>query len=103
MVSIAIWRMIFWVLLPVVAVALALGLFGMRADTEKSRCDAVLFDAPGFALLALGFSAFVLGINEASASGWLGARTLMLLAAALALLAGFGVHATRAKAPVLSI
>lgn len=102
MVSVASWRMIFIVLAPVVVAALALGLSGMRGERETLR-GTISFDVRGFLLLAFGFSALVLGINEAALSGWLGVRTLMLFALAAAFIGAFGMHATRATVPVLSI
>lgn len=102
MVSIATWRMIFVVLVPVVLAALGLGLYGIRAD-EGRALENPRFDTVGFALLACGFAAFVLGVNGASSAGWHGISTLGPLGAAALLLALFGAHASKCAHPILSI
>lgn len=102
MVSVATWRMIFVVLLPVVAVAFALGMYGIQAEGEQDGAKTP-FDLAGFVLLSAGFICFILGVNGAAEAGWLGVRTLGLFAVAAVVLAAFGRHATRAEHPLLSI
>lgn len=106
MVSVASWRMIFGVLLPLVVAALALGLYGLSADKASERRafgDTPHFDAIGFVLLSIGFVSFVLGVNGASEVGWLGFRTLLLFALTALALSVFGFWARRIEHPLLNV
>lgn len=102
MVSVATWRMIFVVLLPVVVAAFALGMYGIQVEEDCGGVT-VPFDLVGFVLLSVGFVCFILGVNGAADAGWLAARTLGLFAVALVALASFGRHAGKVEHPLLSI
>lgn len=94
------WRMIFAALLPILAVALVLGVASIRQShaVEKSP-----FDVPGWALLALSFAALVLGVSEAGSQGLTAPITLGLLAAFAVLLILFAVREKHASAPLIRL
>lgn len=102
MVSVATWRMIFVVLLPVVAAAFVLGMYGIQAEEGRGGSQTP-FDYLGFGFLSVGFICFILGVNGAAEAGWFGTRALVLFAVAAVALVAFGRHAARVEYPLLSI
>ena len=93
------WHWIFWVNVPI---GIALVPFARRALTESHGPNARL-DPRGLALAGGGLMAFVLGIVRANELGWTSATTLGLLAAGVALLAGFLLWENRAPEPMLPL
>jgi len=69
------WQLIFWVNVPVGALAL---LFGARWLTE-SRGERKPLDPIGIALLAAGLFGLVFGLEQGNEAGWLSAKVLALL------------------------
>jgi EmrB/QacA subfamily drug resistance transporter len=69
-----------------------------RIDNAKRR-----YDPMGAITVTGGLVALVYGISQAPTVGWTAARTLALLAASAALLAGFLVLESRAQAPLLPL
>jgi MFS family permease len=95
------WEYIFFINVPIGAVALAL----TRRLVPESRLDAVRkqYDVLGAATATGGLLLFVYAISEAPDVGWATARTIALLAAAAALPVGFiAVEATTA-APLVPL
>jgi EmrB/QacA subfamily drug resistance transporter len=87
------WRWIFFVNLPVgvAAVALAWRLLPRTAVRRDDRLD-----LRGLALLSPGIAVFVYGMSEAGAAGGFGStRSIVGIAAGVALVAMFGWHAFR--------
>ena len=95
------WRWIFFVNLPVGALALALAL--RLLPDARPRADARL-DVRGFALLSGGIAVFVYGLAEVGVRGGLGSAVpLVALGAGLLLVALFVVRALRATGPLIDV
>jgi EmrB/QacA subfamily drug resistance transporter len=97
------WRWMFYVNVPVCAMALALAARWIPADS--GRGGRVPLDAAGLALLSPGLAALVYGLSEAgNGSGLTGARALGGVVVGLALLSAFAAHALRkAEGPLLDL
>nr|WP_230323087.1 DHA2 family efflux MFS transporter permease subunit [Cellulomonas hominis] len=95
------WRWVFLVNVPVGAAGLLLAL-RLRDVGARGRPDA-RFDPVGFALLAGGLVATLLGATRASAAGWDRPAPLALVAAGLALLAAFVRWAARREQPAVRL
>ena len=70
------WRVIFLVLLPLLVISLILG---MTSITQKSAIEHLKFDFISWIILAIAFSSLVFATNQASISGWLDWRVIVLL------------------------
>lgn len=70
------WRVIFLVLLPLLVISLILG---MTSITQKSAIEHLKFDFVSWIILAIAFSSLVFATNQASISGWLDWRVIVLL------------------------
>jgi EmrB/QacA subfamily drug resistance transporter len=100
--SSASWRWIFYVNVPVVLIALALA----WRHVPRTRIDSGRrLDIRGLALLSPALALFVYGFSEAGVTGGFDhAPVIAPLAAGLAILAGYGVHALRSRVePVLNL
>jgi EmrB/QacA subfamily drug resistance transporter len=95
------WPYIFYLNVPIGAAALLLA----RRVVPESRLHGVRrrYDVPGAVTVTGALVMLVYAISQAPAAGWASVRTLSLLAAAAALLAGFVVVETRAQAPMLPL
>jgi EmrB/QacA subfamily drug resistance transporter len=92
------WRSIFGLNIALSAVAL---IGAVRFVPESADPDAPRLDVGGALLAVLGLVALVYSVIEAPDQGWLAARTLVGLAAAALLLAGFIGWELRTPAPLL--
>jgi EmrB/QacA subfamily drug resistance transporter len=93
------WRWIFFVNVPVGALVLLLTpriVPESRRDTGERN-----YDALGAVLVSAGLALFVYAISEAPNVGWATARTILLVIAAVALLAGFLVNERRVQDPLM--
>ena len=77
------WRVIFLVLLPLLVISLILGITSI---TQKSAIEHLKFDFVSWIILAIAFSSLVFATNQASISGWLDWRVIVLL-----LVSGFAI------------
>jgi EmrB/QacA subfamily drug resistance transporter len=94
------WRWIFFVNLPVGAVALFLA-WRVLQDADARRARPVL-DVPGLLLLSPGLAALVYGLSEFGILGGLdSSRVIIGLVAGVVLLVGFVLHARRAGGAAL--
>ena len=95
------WQYIFYLNVPIGAAALLLA----RRVVPESRLHGARrrYDPFGAITVTGGLIVLVYAISQAPAVGWTAPRTLALLAAAAALLAGFLVLETRAEAPLLPL
>src|SRR6516162_4116940 len=95
------WSYIFYLNVPIGAAALLLA----RQVVPESRLHGARrrYDPLGAVTVTGGLVALVYAISQAPTVGWTAARTLALLAASAALLAGFLVVETRAEAPLLPL
>jgi EmrB/QacA subfamily drug resistance transporter len=95
------WRWIFYVNLPIGAVALLLALRILPADQPQ---PAQRLDWRGLLLLSPGLAALVYGTAEAAAHGGVGsARAWGPIAAGVLLIAAFARHALRAPSPLIDL
>ena len=94
------WSWIFFVNVPVGAVALVLTPILLRESRDASVKS---FDALGAVLVTSGLSLVVYAITQAGQHGWLGARTLAFFGVSVALLVGFVVWELRHSEPLMRI
>ncbi|HEY3954879.1 MAG TPA: MFS transporter [Streptosporangiaceae bacterium] len=95
------WQYIFYLNVPIGAAALLL----TRRVVPESRLAGTRrsYDPLGAVTVTGALVVCVYAISQAPAAGWTATRTLALLAASAALLAGFGVLEMRAAAPLLPL
>jgi EmrB/QacA subfamily drug resistance transporter len=86
LVTYADWPLIFYINVPVGAVAIIMALLLLR---ERPSEDRVHFDLPGFALAASGLAAVLYALSNASISGWSSPFVLVTLLGGCCLLALF--------------
>ncbi|MBO0652863.1 MFS transporter [Streptomyces triculaminicus] len=94
------WHWVFWVNVPLVALALALCSFSVRESRNEDAGPGV--DWPGLVLISLGIPAVVLAFTLGGSWGWSSGRTLGLLAFALVVLIAFYAVERRAADPIIS-
>ncbi|HVW45596.1 MAG TPA: MFS transporter [Solirubrobacterales bacterium] len=92
------WQSVFFVNLPIAAIALALG--GVVLAESRSRAEQAA-DLPGLALLAAGLFALVFGLIKAQEWGWASGRTIGFLIAGILLLVAFAMVESRTRLPLL--
>ncbi|MCH0569047.1 MFS transporter [Streptomyces sp. MUM 136J] len=95
------WRWVMLINLPVVALALALTLAGVPADTRPARHERL--DVLGAALATGGVGLLVLGVVRTDAHGWGSPATWATLVASAELLTAFVLAESRAPAPLLRL
>jgi len=95
------WRWIFYVNLPVGALALAAAWRWLERDEPQSP-DAPL-DRVGIALLSPGLAAFVYGVSEAGIAGVGSTQTVVGTVAGVALIGAFVWHALRSAHPLIDV
>ncbi|HET9720722.1 MAG TPA: MFS transporter [Solirubrobacteraceae bacterium] len=91
------WHWIFWVNVPIGALALPLSLRRL----PESRGPDVRLDLPGLGLSAAGSSLLVWGLVRAGSNGWASPSALGAVLAALLILDGFVIWERRAPHPML--
>lgn len=96
------WRWIFFINVPVCALALLLAWRGMPATPPRGEHP---LDFLGLALLGPALAAIVYGFSEAGAKGSFGVAEVIVPAAlGVALLVAFGVHAVRTRVePIIDL
>jgi EmrB/QacA subfamily drug resistance transporter len=92
------WRWMFYINVPLCAVALLLAVKLLPGDAGHSPAHKI--DAVGLLLLSPGVACLVYGLSEATADN---TRFGICTGAGLACVAAFAVHARRAAAPLVSI
>jgi EmrB/QacA subfamily drug resistance transporter len=93
------WRAIFFVNVPIGAVAFALALVPAAADSHRPQPSR--FDTAGAVLLTCAVFTLVAGITRAQVDGWSAPVPLAALAAAAVLAVAFAVRERRAADPLL--
>jgi EmrB/QacA subfamily drug resistance transporter len=91
------WQWIFWLNVPI---GLAL-VPAARAILKESRGPNASLDVPGVALASGGLLGVVFGIVRSQALGWTSTTVIASIAVGVALLAGFAIHETRTRTPML--
>jgi len=95
------WRWIFYVNIPIGAVALVLAVRILQPDKPQPTQK---LDALGLALLSPGLAALVYGLSETASAGGLGsAQAWAPVLAGVLLLAAFARHALRASQPLIDV
>ncbi|HAT54147.1 MAG TPA: MFS transporter [Lactobacillus sp.] len=94
------WRMIFWIILPIVLISFLFGYFNIqqRVGTQKAH-----FDTLGFTLIAVAFITISLGFNDASKHGWGSLSFWGLVLIGILALAAYGWWATKTAQPLINI
>ena len=95
------WRSIFYINVPVGALATALSLHFIPRERPGARREP--FDLSGGALFALGLTALLLALNQGHVWGWGSPRVVILLAGAAAVLAAFVRLEARSASPMLDL
>jgi EmrB/QacA subfamily drug resistance transporter len=93
------WRAIFFINVPVAAVAIAVTLFATHESRDETAGRQV--DLPGIATLTVGLTALVLALVEGNAWGWGSAGIIALLAGAVVALTAFVIIELRTDAPIV--
>src|SRR4051812_27009481 len=93
------WRAIFFINVPVAAVAIAVTLFATRESRDETATRQV--DYPGIAALTVGLTALVLALVEGNAWGWTSTPILTLFAITIVALVAFVVIENRSAAPIV--
>jgi EmrB/QacA subfamily drug resistance transporter len=93
------WRAIFWVNIPVAIIALVLI---WKSKPAEERHPAPI-DNTGTALITGGMGLSVLALQQSSIWGWGNAKTWIVLAAGLAILAAFVRYELRTENPLLRL
>ena len=93
------WRLIFWLAVPLAALALAI--ITLAAPESRDETAGRRLDAPGLVTVTLGLTAVVLALVQGKQWGWDSAATLGVLAGGLALLALFWVVEHRVPEPIV--
>ena len=93
------WEWVMWVNVPVALVVLALtpGLIPESRSESQTRT----FDLAGAVTVTAGLSLLVYAIVDAESAGWGSTQTIVLIAAALALLGVFAAVELRSQAPLV--
>lgn len=94
------WRAVFWVLVPVIVIALVMGAVCIRQSSELEKAR---FDGKGMALIAVGFAAFIFAGSNASSAGWLAPQVLGLFGLTIVCISVFCIHSLHAEAPLLRV
>jgi EmrB/QacA subfamily drug resistance transporter len=95
------WRWIFYINVPVGAIALVLSWGGLAGEAPRR---AERLDVRGLVLLPPGLALFVYALSRLTASGGLGSPVVLACGlSGVALLAAFAVHAMSAEHPLLDL
>jgi EmrB/QacA subfamily drug resistance transporter len=93
------WQSIFFLNLPVAALAVAVTLFAAHESRDESSTHVI--DLPGVATITVGLAALVLALVEGNSWGWRSARIVGLLGVAAAMLVTFVVAERRSPEPMV--
>ena len=92
------WRVIFLVLLPLLVISL---LLGITSITQKSAIEHLKFDFISWIILTIAFSSLVFATNQASISGWLDWRVIVLLLVSVLAILGFYKYSKKPHHPLI--
>ena len=92
------WESVFYLNVPVAAVALAIGLLVLVESRDERPAR---FDLPGVGLLGAGLFGLVFGLINAQTWGWASAETFAFLIGSIAVLGAFVLVEQRVASPLL--
>jgi EmrB/QacA subfamily drug resistance transporter len=95
------WRWVFFVNVPIAALAVALAPRWLQESRERAAARSL--DLPGAVAVTVGLVALVYALAQAPEAGWLSVQTLAVGLVALAALAGFVTIEARSKAPLVPL
>ncbi len=101
LVQYASWHWIFFVNVPIAAVALA-ATFWLVPEHKRATGEGAV-DLPGIVLSGAAFFALTLGLIQGNEWGWSSWRVITLLVASVVLLGGFGLWESKARSPMLNL
>lgn len=93
------WSAVFWLHLPVIAIALV----GMLAVPESRDERKIGLDIPGAILGSAGVTALIFGIIQGNELGWTSVETIGIFALAIGLLVTFAIVELRSSHPMLPL
>ncbi len=96
------WRAIFFLSLPLVAAAMAIGVWAVE-ESRDERLSVRHIDLAGAALAALGLGALSFALVQGPALGWGDATVLLAGAMGVVALVGFFLQERRAASPILPL
>jgi EmrB/QacA subfamily drug resistance transporter len=94
------WRWVFYVNVPIGAVALAFGALFLRQTAENQPGR---FDLPGFLLSGIGLGLLMYGVSEGPDLGWGSATVLACIAAGFVLLVAMVAVEMRTSEPIVAL
>ncbi|MCI2416245.1 multidrug efflux MFS transporter [Saccharopolyspora sp. K220] len=100
LVEYASWRWIFFINVPVGALAL---LFTVLFLKEEARSDPGRFDLPGFVLAGAGLATLLYGLDQGAQLGWGASQVWLSLVAAAVLIGGLIWRELAVRAPMLDL
>ena len=95
------WRWIFWLIVPLTLVALAIGARSITESFDETVPRRI--DVTGLALITLGIGLFTLTFDRAPTWGWLSAPTVVAFVCSLAALVMFVVVENRVRWPLVDL
>src|SRR3954465_1053327 len=93
------WQSLFFLNLPVAALAVVVTLFAAHESRDETSTHVV--DLPGVATITVGLAALVLALVEGNAWGWGSARIVVLLAVAATMLVAFMIAERGSPEPMV--
>jgi EmrB/QacA subfamily drug resistance transporter len=93
------WQSIFFLNVPVAALAIAVTLFAARESRDETAERTI--DLPGVATLTIGLATLVLGLVQSNTWGFGSARVIGLFAVAVIALAAFAAIELRSRVPMV--
>lgn len=98
--SIASWRLIFWLFIPVLMIALLLCTFTVENIYEQTH---IPIDWWSIIASAVGFSGIVIGTSSAAKCGWFSIRVLAALITGIAMLGIYAHRQLQSPSPMLDL
>jgi EmrB/QacA subfamily drug resistance transporter len=95
------WRAVFWLLVPLAAVALVIGMKTIPETSDQTVPRRL--DLSGLALITAGIGLFTLAFDRAPSWGWLSTLTVGTFVASIVMLATFVVVEKRVRWPLVDL
>jgi EmrB/QacA subfamily drug resistance transporter len=95
------WRAVFWLLVPLAAIALFIGMAAIPETWDETAPRRV--DLSGLALIVFGIGSFTFAFDRAPDWGWLSTGVIGVFLGSVALLAAFVAVETRVRYPLIDL